>query len=142
MVLYDDYEQIAVADLPGLIEDSHKNRGLGIMFLKHAERCAALIFILDLTADEPWEQFNILRNEINQFSATLCNRPILIIANKIDVPGTEEKLKKLKEKLNLPIIPISAKVGTNITTLLKEIRKLYDKEVEEKNTKMLIEKEE
>ncbi|KAG8037398.1 hypothetical protein G9C98_005608 [Cotesia typhae] len=142
MVLYDDYEQIAVADLPGLIEDSHKNRGLGIMFLKHAERCAALIFILDLTADEPWEQFNILRNEINQFSATLCDRPILIIANKIDVPGTEEKLKKLKEKLNLPIIPISAKVGINITTLLKEIRKLYDKEVEEKNTKMLIQKEE
>ncbi|XP_044575395.1 mitochondrial ribosome-associated GTPase 2 isoform X3 [Cotesia glomerata] len=142
MVLYDDYEQIAVADLPGLIEDSHKNRGLGIMFLKHAERCAALIFILDLTAEEPWEQFNILRNEINQFSATLCDRPILIIANKIDVPGTEEKLKKLKGKLNLPIIPISAKVGTNVGTLLKEIRILYDKEVEEKNTKMLIEKEE
>ncbi|KAF7995308.1 hypothetical protein HCN44_005968 [Aphidius gifuensis] len=41
MVLYDDYEQIAVADLAGLIEDSYKNRGLGITFSKHAERCAA-----------------------------------------------------------------------------------------------------
>lgn len=141
MVLYDDYEQIAVADLPGLIEDSHKNRGLGIMFLKHAERCAALLFILDLTADEPWEQFNVLKSEIDHFSKTLCQRPILVIANKIDVPGTEDKLKKLKEKLDLPIIPISAKVGTNISTLLKEIRVLYDKEVEARNLKAAIEKE-
>ncbi|XP_048264822.1 mitochondrial ribosome-associated GTPase 2 isoform X2 [Bombus terrestris] len=90
IILYDDYEQITVADLPGLIPDSHKNRGLGIQFLKHAER-----------------------------------------SNKIDLPGAMEKLEILKQKINLPIIPISAKMGRNISTLLREIRILYDKEEEE-----------
>ncbi|XP_044009974.1 mitochondrial ribosome-associated GTPase 2-like [Aphidius gifuensis] len=98
MVLYDDYEQIAVADLPGLIEDSHKNRGLGITFLKHAERCAALLFILDASLDEPWEQLSLLKNEIQQFSSALNERPSLIIANKMDLPGAQENLEKLKEK--------------------------------------------
>lgn len=89
MVQYDDYEQIAVADLPGLIEDSHKNKGLGIMFLKHAERCAALLFLLDVSIEEPWVQLDILINEIHQFSPRLNERPKLVIANKIDVPGAE-----------------------------------------------------
>ncbi|XP_015118360.1 mitochondrial ribosome-associated GTPase 2 isoform X1 [Diachasma alloeum] len=129
MVQYDDYEQIAVADLPGLIEDSHKNKGLGIMFLKHAERCAALLFMLDVSLEEPWDQLDILRNEISQFSDRLNQRPKLVIANKIDIPGAEETLKKLKEKIDIPVIPISAKTGTNIPTLLREMRILYDREL-------------
>lgn len=126
MVLYDDHEQIAVADLPGLIADSHKNRGLGITFLKHAERCASLFFILDISFDEPWEDFETLKHEVNQFNANLNNRPQIIVANKMDLPNAEENLKLLKEKVDVPIIPISAKLGTNLTTLLKEMRRLYD----------------
>lgn len=75
-----------VADLPGLIEGSHKNRGLGVTFLKHAERCAALLFIIDLSQDEPWLQFDTLKYEIEQFSKSLTQRPMLVIANKIDLP--------------------------------------------------------
>ncbi|XP_008211400.1 mitochondrial ribosome-associated GTPase 2 isoform X2 [Nasonia vitripennis] len=126
MIQYDDYEQIAVADLPGLIPDSHKNKGLGITFLKHAERCAALLFIVDLTQEEPWTHFEILQYEISQFNDKLNDRPMIIIANKVDLPEAKENLKLLKEKIDLPIIPISAKMGTNVATLLKEIRKLYD----------------
>ncbi|XP_063974993.1 mitochondrial ribosome-associated GTPase 2 isoform X1 [Diachasmimorpha longicaudata] len=129
MVQYDDYEQIAVADLPGIIEDSHKNKGLGIMFLKHAERCAALLFILDISLEEPWEQLYILMNEINQFSDKLMERPKIVIANKIDIPGAEEKLQKLKEKIDIPVVAISAKMGTNIPTLLRDLRVMYDQEL-------------
>lgn len=75
--------------MPGLIEDSHKNRGLGITFLKHAERCAALIFILDVTQNEPWEALEILKYEINQFNKNLNDRPHIIVANKIDLPDAE-----------------------------------------------------
>lgn len=126
MIQYDDYEQVAVADMPGLIEDSHKNKGLGITFLKHAERCAALIFILDVTQNEPWNTLEILKYEINQFNERLNDRPHIVVANKIDLPNAEINLQLLKKYVDLPIIPISAKLGTNISTLLKEIRILYD----------------
>ncbi|XP_012144265.1 mitochondrial ribosome-associated GTPase 2 isoform X1 [Megachile rotundata] len=128
MVLYDDYEQIAVADLPGLISDSHKNRGLGIQFLKHVERCKILLFVLDATSDEPWKDFETLKYEIEQFNVKLTKRSMLIAANKMDLPVATENLKLLEQKVDLPIIPISAKIGTNIAMLLKEIRILYDKD--------------
>lgn len=126
MVHYDDYEQVSIADLPGLIPGSHKNRGLGIQFLKHAERCAALLFIIDVSCQEPWEHFESLKFELSQFSAELAERPQIIVANKIDVPESAENLKTLQEMYTIPIIPISAKMGTNLSTLLTDIRKLYD----------------
>ncbi|EFN72740.1 GTP-binding protein 5 [Camponotus floridanus] len=126
MIQYDDYEQVAVADMPGLIEDSHKNKGLGVTFLKHAERCAALIFILDITVDEPWKALEVLKYEISQFNEKLNDRPQIVVANKMDLPNAEVNLQSLKKYINLPVIPISAKLGTNISTLLKEIRILYD----------------
>ncbi|XP_033224852.1 mitochondrial ribosome-associated GTPase 2 isoform X2 [Belonocnema kinseyi] len=126
MIQYDDYEQVAVADLPGLIENSHKNKGLGVTFLKHAERCKALLFILDITMDEPWNHLEILKHELTQYNPKLIERPMLVIANKIDLPEAEENLRLLSEKIDLPIIPISAKLGTNVASLLKQIRILYD----------------
>jgi len=83
------YLFILVADMPGLIEDSHKNKGLGITFLKHVERCGALIFILDVTQNEPWEVLETLKYEISQFNKNLNDRPHIIVANKIDLPNAE-----------------------------------------------------
>ncbi|XP_076548854.1 mitochondrial ribosome-associated GTPase 2 isoform X1 [Osmia lignaria lignaria] len=131
-VLYDDYEQIAVADLPGIISDSHKNRGLGIQFLKHIERCRILLFILDTTSNDPWKDYETLKYEITHFNVKLTNRSMLIVANKMDLPEATENFKLLKEKIDLPIIPVSAKKGTNISLLLREIRILYDKDNKQK----------
>lgn len=78
--------------MPGLIPDSHKNKGLGITFLKHAERCAALIFIIDVTQEEPWTQLEILQYEINQFNEQLNARPKIVIANKMDLPEAKVKI--------------------------------------------------
>lgn len=126
MVQYDDYEQIAIADLPGLIEGSHKNRGLGIKFLKHAERCSALLYVLDISLQEPWNHLKILRNELRLFSPELLERPQLVIANKIDIAESNQNLDRLQKLIDLPIICVSAKMGTNITSLLKHLRILYD----------------
>lgn len=126
MVQYDDYEQIAIADLPGLIPGSHQNKGLGIQFLKHTERCAALLFIIDLSCVEPWKHYESLCYELHKFSPELVNRPQLIVANKIDEIDAKRNLEILKTKFDIPIISISAKMGTNITNLLREIRILYD----------------
>lgn len=80
---------ITVADLPGLIEGSHKNKGLGITFLRHAERCMGLLILLDMSEGEPWDHLKILRHEVLCFSQSLCDRPQIIVANKMDVPGSE-----------------------------------------------------
>lgn len=127
MVQYDDYVQIAIADLPGLIPGSHENKGLGIQFLKHAERCTALLFIVDASCEAPWEHFNTLQFELESFSKELATRPQIIVANKIDLPDAEENVRIMKEKFSVPIITISAKMGTNVANLLDEVRTLYDK---------------
>lgn len=131
MIPYDDYEQVAVADLPGLIAGSAENRGLGIQFLKHAERCNTLLFVIDVSSDEPWNHYYTLINEIEKFSTELIGRKKIIAANKMDVSGAEENLKLFQEKItDVPIIPISAKMSTNITTLLEVIREFYDEQQE------------
>ncbi|XP_053672132.1 mitochondrial ribosome-associated GTPase 2 [Anopheles nili] len=126
MVQYDDYEQIAVADLPGLIEGSHKNKGLGINFLKHAERCNALLFVVDASADEPWLHYQTLMHELGMFSEELLTRPRIIIANKIDLPGADRNVELLAHHVDVPVIPISAKMGTNVAEMLHEIREIYE----------------
>ncbi|CAH1999361.1 unnamed protein product [Acanthoscelides obtectus] len=140
MVLYDDYEQIAVADLPGLIPDSHKNRGLGIRFLKHAERCAALVIVVDTSLPEPEEAIYVLRHEMKQFSEELANRPQIIAANKMDLPGADKNVKRLQDTAgNAQVVPISAKMGTNIVELLRKMRLIYDEcnEVNRKSEEQL-----
>ncbi|XP_054284353.1 mitochondrial ribosome-associated GTPase 2 [Macrosteles quadrilineatus] len=134
MVQYSDYEQIAVADLPGLIEGSHRNRGLGISFLRHVERCTALILLVDVSGAEPWEDVAVLRQELSYFSQELATRPQLLVANKIDVPGAEENLVALKEKLqDETILSLSAKMGTNVLALLKILRSIYDDSLKKKS---------
>ncbi|CAG9858359.1 unnamed protein product [Phyllotreta striolata] len=127
IVQYDDYEQVAVADLPGLIPDSHKNKGLGIQFLKHAERCMALIYLLDMSQTEPWRHLETLQFELSQFSEDFRQKPQIVVANKMDLPEAKENLELLKQNTTLPVIPISAKLGDNISQLLTEIKIIYDK---------------
>ncbi|XP_045472521.1 mitochondrial ribosome-associated GTPase 2 isoform X1 [Harmonia axyridis] len=132
-VEYDDYEQITVADLPGLIPDSHKNKGLGIQFLKHAERCLALIFVVDISLPKPWKTISTLQFELSQFSEDLAKRPKIIIANKVDILENKENIDILRQETEMKVIPLSAKLGTNVREFLSEIRKIYDenKEIEE-----------
>ncbi|KAH7932270.1 hypothetical protein HPB51_029411 [Rhipicephalus microplus] len=67
VVTYDDYLQLAVADLPGLVEGAHKNRGLGHAFLRHAERCGCLLFVIDLQCPDPASQYSVLLSELELY---------------------------------------------------------------------------
>ncbi|CAH1642588.1 unnamed protein product [Spodoptera littoralis] len=125
MVPYDDYEQVAIADLPGLIPGSHKNYGLGIQFLQHAERCRGLIYLLD-GAQDPQEQYEVLRYELSQYSEALGRRPSTLVINKIDLPEARKTYEILKDKMS--VIGVSAKTGLNLDLLLQVVRKMYDSE--------------
>ncbi|XP_029361395.1 mitochondrial ribosome-associated GTPase 2 [Echeneis naucrates] len=126
IVNYRDHEQVAVADIPGIIQGAHLNRGLGISFLRHIERCRFLLFVLDLTTPEPWTQLQQLRYELDQYESGLSHRPQAIIANKIDLPEAQEKLETLRSHVNERVIPVSALTGQNTEELILYLRELYD----------------
>nr|KAG5702886.1 hypothetical protein BaRGS_019105 [Batillaria attramentaria] len=127
IVEYDDYEQVAVADIPGLIKGAHQNRGLGISFLRHIQRCACLLYVLDLSTGEPWTQLQDLRFELEQYEPGLSQRPHAIVGNKVDVEGAQDVLAELQAHVDLPVFAVSAKYRTGIEPLLDHLRELYDK---------------
>lgn len=116
----------SVADLPGLIPDSHKNKGLGIQFLKHVERCTALLYVIDISLDKPWTYLSILKEELLKFNPSLQNRSAMVIANKIDLLDSDHIVEELKQHTDMSVIPVSAKKGENLKQLLMEIRRIYD----------------
>ncbi|EDW02791.1 mitochondrial ribosome-associated GTPase 2 [Drosophila grimshawi] len=127
-VQYEDHVQLTIADLPGLVPDAHRNKGLGIQFLKHAERCTLLLFVLDASAPEPWTQYQQLKHELEQFGGSLANRPQLVVANKMDVPASASNYEQLQQQLDEPkLLGISAKMGHNLTQLLSTIRTTYER---------------
>lgn len=133
IVQYDDMEQLSVADLPGIIEDAHKNRGLGFDFLKHVERCVCLFYVIDISQANPYYQFQTLVKELEHYKKDLSKRPVAVVVNKMDVEDSKERLQQFVEKLkednlsHLRVIPVSAKYGSNLTELLVYFRQLYDR---------------
>lgn len=123
----EDYEQIAVADIPGIIENAHLNRGLGFSFLRHIERCHSLLFVVDLSAVDPCQQLDVLRYELEQYEAGLSRRPHVVIGNKIDLPDTEENADRLREFVgsSASVLTISAKRRTNVDTVSRIIKEMY-----------------
>ncbi|KAM5134882.1 mitochondrial ribosome-associated GTPase 2 isoform 1-T3 [Mantella aurantiaca] len=126
VINYQDYEQIAVADIPGIIEGAHQNRGLGLSFLRHIERCRILLYVLDLAHPEPWTQLRSLQYELRQFDESLTQRPRIIVANKIDLPEARKTLESLQQEVDGNIIAVSALTGENAEDLILCIRELYD----------------
>ncbi len=126
-VLAVDDAQVVIADLPGLIEGAHDGKGLGLQFLKHAERTRILLHVIDLSNDNPVETFHALINEFKEYGADLASRPCIVIGNKIDVEGTEhnsELLRQEAENQSLRYMQVSALTGENIPELIKAVANL------------------
>lgn len=91
------------ADIPGLIEGAHEGRGLGHEFLRHIERTALIVHVVDLTGDyegrDPLEDYDIINRELALYADELAARPRIVVANKIDVPGAEEVADRLAERV-------------------------------------------
>src|SRR5271165_3503545 len=113
---FDGYKRATVADIPGLIDGAHRNIGLGHDFLRHIVRCKMLIFVLDIAGSEgrnPIEDLGSLRRELDLYDPTLSQRPWMIAANKMDLPGAEENLAILRtrfsDKTITPIVAAEAR---------------------------------
>ncbi len=113
-----------VADIPGLIEGAHEGKGLGIQFLKHIQRTALLLYLIDITEwieEDPITSINTLRNELQAFDPTLLERPFAIAATKIDSQGEGQHLKALQAyclQHEYPCFPISAVTREGLPSLI------------------------
>jgi GTP-binding protein len=126
----DRHGRIFLADIPGLIEGAHENRGLGHRFLKHIERCSLLIFLLDMAGSEnrkPWADYAVLDRELKMYSKVLAGKPRLVVANKMDLPAGAELLKQFKAKYSVPVAPISCMTGLGLPELREALWKAVHK---------------
>jgi len=112
---------VIIADIPGLIEGASDGAGLGIRFLKHINRTAALAFLIDLGEDNYLVAFDILVKELEAFSPELIKKKRLIVGTKTDLPETEDRLKLLAEKYPAEKVQgISVFSGDGISDLAKD----------------------
>jgi len=84
-----EYESFTVADIPGLIEGASKGKGLGYQFLKHVERTAVLLYMIDINSDDIKAEYEMLRNELHSYSELMREKPFMVALTKID-SATEE----------------------------------------------------
>ena len=123
VVKLDDFRSFVVADLPGLIEGAHAGAGLGIQFLRHIERTRLLAHLVDLsesTGRQPEEDFEIIMRELASFSQELAQKPMIVVAAKMDAAQDPERvahLRRLAEERGLPFFEISSVTGQGIEAL-------------------------
>lgn len=103
MVETEDGRSFVLADMPGLIEGASQGVGLGIEFLRHIERTRVLLHVIDMSGMEgrdPFDDYTTINEELGEYDLKLRERPQLIIANKMDMPQSEENLKEFKQRLD------------------------------------------
>lgn len=127
-LILDDFRRIVIADIPGIIEGAHLNRGLGFEFLRHIERTKLLIFILDasgIDGRDPSSDYDILRSELGAYNPDLLKRPFLVVLNKVDVEEAKDHIKEFKKRHRLKkgqIHQISAAHGEGVLELVEVLR--------------------
>jgi len=123
------FRRCTIADIPGLIEGAHENRGLGHEFLRHITRCRLLLFVLDMAGSEgrdPISDLEILRKEISEYDEELGRFPWKVVANKMDLEGAEENLTAFRNRFpKVEVVPISAENEQG----LDDLKQMLDNEV-------------
>ena len=118
-----DQVSFVVADIPGLIEGAHTGAGLGTQFLRHIERTRLLVHLVDVSDSsgrpDPLHDLEVIMGELKSFGAHLEEKPMLLVASKMDIANKEKlaKLRRYAKKLQLELYPISAATGEGMEPL-------------------------
>ena len=126
-IVAQDEFSFVMADIPGLVEGASQGVGLGHAFLRHIERTRLLVHVIDISGSEmrdPLEDYDAILAELKAYG-DLAARPMLIAANKCDLPGSEENLARLRAKLpDAEIFPVSAATHAGFAPLLRRAAEL------------------
>jgi GTP-binding protein len=132
---YPDYKRLTVCDVPGLIEGAHQNVGLGHSFLRHIRRCKILVLLLDMAGTDnrkPWDDYASLLRELELYDSAMIEKPIYVVANKMDELAAEANLKTFKRKIKkTPVLPISAAFDEGMNEFKELIRKAVEDATED-----------
>lgn len=118
-----------MADLPGLIEGASEGEGLGDKFLRHIERTRVIAHVIDMSGYEgrdPYEDYVLINKELEAFNKKLMEKPMIVIANKMDVEGAKENLEKFKEKVSCEIYEVSAVTNKGLETVINRLADILD----------------
>lgn len=123
VVRVEEGKSFVMVDIPGLIEGASEGAGLGHRFLRHVERTRLLLHVLDAAGSEgrdPILDFKIINAELKKYNPLLSERIQVIVANKMDIPGAQENLKRIEEVYGKThkIIPVSAVTGQGLEALM------------------------
>ncbi len=124
-----DNRTFVVADLPGLIEGASLGEGLGDRFLKHIERTRVIAHIIDMSAIEgrnPYEDYQIINKELENFNPKILSKPQIVIANKMDIEGAKENLEEFKKQVDVEVYPISAINSEGVDQVLIKLADILD----------------
>ncbi len=121
IVNYKDYKSFTVADIPGIIEGAHLGKGLGHKFLRHIERTRILLFLIDITSENYQKEYNILINELGNYSRELVKKRKIVSLSKADIAGDRDIQKLRKKKLansDSKLLVFSSATGEGLSELL------------------------
>lgn len=124
-----DGRSFVVADLPGLIEGASHGEGLGDKFLKHIERTRVIAHVVDMAGSEgrdPYEDFVLINKELEEYNPNLLKKPMIVIANKMDLNGAEDNLKEFKKKVELEVFEVSAAMNKGLQVVVDKLADLLD----------------
>jgi GTP-binding protein len=110
-----------ICDIPGLIEGAHEGRGLGLGFLRHAERALAFVHLADLSAEgDPLAAYRLVRHEITAYRPAMGDRPEVVVLNKMDAvdPSVVDRVSQTFAAAGVAPLVISASAGTGLDALV------------------------
>ncbi|MDD5618621.1 MAG: 50S ribosome-binding GTPase, partial [Candidatus Omnitrophica bacterium] len=119
-------KSFVAADIPGLIKGSAEGKGLGDRFLRHVERTRILIHVVDMAGFEgrdPLEDYRTINKELKSFNPLVAKKIQVIAANKMDLDGAKDNLKRFKKAVKKTIYPISALKKEGLEELLDAVAK-------------------
>lgn len=137
--------EIVIADIPGLIEGAHEGVGLGDRFLKHIERCAAFLHLVDATQEDVIGAYKAIRKELELYDDKLKNKTEIIALNKCDALTEKEagkKARELEEAIGKKVFMISAVAKKGLYECLNELNKYITRDRKAKTEDEKIEIEE
>ena len=131
VIQYSDLERVTMADIPGLIDGAHDNRGLGHDFLRHIERTKILLYVIDGAGSEgrsPVDDFLSLRNELRLYDPTLLHKPSIVFSNKHDLKkAINKRLQKEAAASGLELYHGTAQKGIGMADLANKLREMMEK---------------